>query len=169
MCRAMDSPKPKLAPRQAECLRLVAAGLTSKEIAVELSIGKHTVDGYIAEAVELLGARNRREAARMWTEGTPLIASGDDPARVEPPPTPPHRDQATAENQAEEERVPPTFALPFPTREQPRNALSPLATIGWVFAIALLSLIGAALAVSIGNGAGALAVRLAQPSRSTTH
>lgn len=165
----MDSPKPKLAPRQAECLRLVAAGLTSKEIALELSIGKHTVDGYIAEAVELLGARNRREAARIWTEASPLIASGDDPARVEPPSPEPHSDEATAESQAERERVPPTFRLPFPTREQPRNALSPLATVGWVFAIAILSLVGAALAVSIGNGASALAAHLAQPSRSTTH
>ena len=165
----MDSTKPKLAPRQAECLRLVAAGLTSKEIAIELDIGKHTVDGYIAEAVEFLGARNRREAARMWSEINPPIGSGDDSARVEPTLAPPYIEAATAESRDEGNQVSRAFILPFPTRKQPRNALSPLATISWVFAIALLSLMGAALAVSIGNGAGALAVRLAQPSRSTTH
>lgn len=166
----MDSPKPKLAPRQAECLRLVAAGLTSKEIALELGIGsKHTVDGYISEAVELLGARGRREAARIWSEANPLIESGDYPARVETTPPPLQSEEATAESRDQSEPARPAFGLPFPTREQPRNTLSPLATIGWVFAIALLSLMGAALAVSIGNGAGALAARLAQPSRSSTH
>jgi len=166
----MDPTKPKLAPRQAECLRLVAAGLTSKEIAIELNIGsKHTVDGYIAEAVEHLGARNRREAARIWSDTNPLIGSGDDSARVELTSAPPHVEEATAESRIEGDQGSRAFTLPFPTRKQPRNALSPLATIGWVFAIALLSLMGAALAVSIGNGAGALAVRLAQPSRSTTH
>ena len=99
----------------------------------------------------------------------PLIVSGDDPARVEETPPATHNEEATADSQAENEQVRPAFGLPFPTHEQPRNALSPLATVGWVFAIAILSLVGAALAVSIGNGAGAIAARLAQPSRSTTH
>lgn len=40
----------------------------SKEIAEQLGIEKSTVDGYITEAVKLLGARNRREAALWFAE-----------------------------------------------------------------------------------------------------
>ncbi|MGO7251502.1 helix-turn-helix transcriptional regulator, partial [Rhizobium brockwellii] len=49
--------------RHRECLRGVKALKGSKEIATELGLGKSTVDSYLAEAVRLLGARNRREAA----------------------------------------------------------------------------------------------------------
>lgn len=157
----MDAITPKLAKRQAECLRLVAAGLTSKEIALELGIGsKHTVDGYIAEAVEALGAGNRREAARLWNRlGGPLTESGADPARVAVDPMPDEPEGALPDGQAAQEPERLGGALPFPTRSRPRNALTPLATVGWIFAIALLSLAAAALAVAIGNGATGLALR----------
>lgn len=52
-----------LTRRHRECLRGVKALKGSKEIAAELGLGKSTVDIYLAEAVRLLGARNRREAA----------------------------------------------------------------------------------------------------------
>ena len=52
-----------LTRRHRECLRGVKALKGSKEIATELGLGKSTVDSYLAEAVRLLGARNRREAA----------------------------------------------------------------------------------------------------------
>jgi DNA-binding CsgD family transcriptional regulator len=55
----------RLSPRQRDCLRLVFERRTSKEIAAELGIGIGTVDSYIAEAVALLGAQNRRRAAEM--------------------------------------------------------------------------------------------------------
>jgi DNA-binding CsgD family transcriptional regulator len=165
----MDQITPKLAKRQAECLRLVAAGLTSKEIALELGIGsKHTVDGYVAEAVEALGVGNRREAARLWQRlQGPLTESGADSARVVGDPLVPDRDDALSERQAAEKPEPLGGNLPFPTRSRPRNTLTPLATVGWIFAIALLSLVAASLAVAIGNGATGLALRAAgsvQPS-----
>ncbi|HEX8381805.1 MAG TPA: helix-turn-helix transcriptional regulator [Sphingomonas sp.] len=157
----MDPTTPKLPKRQAECLRLVAAGLTSKEIALELGIGsKHTVDGYIAEAVTALGVGNRREAARLW-QGLrePLTESGADPARVVADPVTDEPEGALPDWQIVHEPERLGGGLPFPTRSSPRNALTPLITVGWIFAIALLSLAAAALAVAIGNGATGLALR----------
>jgi len=141
---------PSLSPRQAACLRLVwERQATSKEIARALGISKATVDGYIAEAVEALGASNRREAARMAFGETPRAASGDDPARVpdeadEPPP---------AETSMEGE---PT-TRPWRTRQRPRNTLTFVQTMGWIAAIAVGSLMALTLATVIGNGVPAVA------------
>lgn len=80
----------RLSPRQAECLRLVwERQATSKEIAAELGISSRTVDSYIAEAVELLGARDRREAAAIAYGNSPRIDYGGHSSRVvEDPSTP---------------------------------------------------------------------------------
>ncbi|WP_238940978.1 helix-turn-helix domain-containing protein [Sphingomonas beigongshangi] len=56
----------RLSPRQRDCLRGVRALRGSKEIALDLGIEKSTVDGYLTEAVRILGARNRRDAALMF-------------------------------------------------------------------------------------------------------
>ncbi|APX64586.1 hypothetical protein AV944_00540 [Sphingomonas sp. LK11] len=61
----MTDPAAKLSPRQRECLRMVWHRRTSKEIAAELGISASTVDGYIKEAMEVLGARDRRQAAAI--------------------------------------------------------------------------------------------------------
>lgn len=92
----MDDAIGRLSPRQRECLHLCwSRQATSKEIAIELGIAKSTVDGYFAEAVEALGARDRRDAARIvfgavqaapprsLVPDTPA-ESGGDPARVSP-------------------------------------------------------------------------------------
>ena len=55
----------RLSMRQSDCLRLVAEGFTSKEIARELGISPSTVDNHIKAAVDRLGARNRTDAARL--------------------------------------------------------------------------------------------------------
>lgn len=62
-----------LSNRERECLRLVASGLQTKEIAAELRLAPDTVDEYIAGARLKLGAPNRRAAARLFaaTDGTP--------------------------------------------------------------------------------------------------
>ncbi len=56
----------RLTRRHRECLRGVLALKGSKEIAEELGIEKSTVDSYLTEAVRLIGARNRRDAALRW-------------------------------------------------------------------------------------------------------
>ena len=72
----------KLSPRQRECLRLYwVERLTSKEIGQRLGIAPSTVDGYFAEAVQTMAAKDRREAALLAFGETPA-SSGGQPARV---------------------------------------------------------------------------------------
>lgn len=148
-----DAAAASLSPRQRECLRLVwTRQATSKEIAAELGISKSTVDSYIAEAVELLGARDRRDAAaqafgsarREFLHETPRAVSGGDPARVAPGAT----EQANERPSVGRATMP----VPWRTREHPRNSLLLGQTLGWIFMITLGSLAALALATSIGSG-----------------
>ena len=136
-----SSPDRRLSPRQRECLRLVwERQATSKEIAAELGISKPTVDGYIAEAVEALGARDRREAAAIAFGESPRAVSGGDSARV-------------AEVPVETASPAPSTKASRPWRtEGRRNAMTLPQTLMWILAIALGSLCALSLAVSVGNG-----------------
>lgn len=148
----------RLSPRQRECLRLYwTQQATSKEIALALGISKGTVDGYFAGAVETLGARDRREAARLVFGAPPLTpparATGDQPQadhpRDEATPTPP------AESGADPTGVP--IALPWrsllPLRTGAHNDLSILARLFWLVGLAVLLAIGFG---ALANGAGVL-------------
>ena len=53
---------PRLSPRQLACLRLVAVGKTTLEIAADLGISNRTVEQYVADACTRLGVRTRIEA-----------------------------------------------------------------------------------------------------------
>lgn len=55
----------RLTPRERRCLELVARHYDTGQIAAELGISVATVNGYLADARQKLGARNRKEAARM--------------------------------------------------------------------------------------------------------
>ncbi len=55
----------RLTPRERRCLELVAQHYDTRQIAAELGISVTTVNGYLADARQKLGARNRKEAARM--------------------------------------------------------------------------------------------------------
>jgi DNA-binding CsgD family transcriptional regulator len=57
-----------LTPRQSDCIRLTAEFKSSKEIGLELRMSQKTVDAHIAAAIKTLGARNRRDAARMFAQ-----------------------------------------------------------------------------------------------------
>jgi DNA-binding NarL/FixJ family response regulator len=57
-----------LNPRQREVLRLVAEGLSNREIASRTHLSEHTVKGYVEEILERLGARNRVHAAIVATK-----------------------------------------------------------------------------------------------------
>jgi DNA-binding NarL/FixJ family response regulator len=54
--------------RQREVLRLVAEGLSNREIAARTHLSEHTVKGYVEEILERLGARNRVHAAIVATK-----------------------------------------------------------------------------------------------------
>jgi DNA-binding CsgD family transcriptional regulator len=134
-----------LSPRQRDCLQLVwERQATSKEIAAELGISKSTVDGYIAEAVEALGARDRRAAAALAFGNTPRAPSGGDTARVAGA-----ADVVTATAVSTNASPAP---LPWRSRSRPRNTLTFIQTLGWIAAIAIGSLMALTLATVIGAG-----------------
>ncbi len=85
---AMDHPdiRPvdRLTKGQADCLRLVAQHLSSKEIALQLGISSHTVDQRIRGALQALGVERRSQAARMLIEGDQRSA----PPQPQAPPEP---------------------------------------------------------------------------------
>lgn len=61
--RSGDEPeRVKLSTRQIDCLKLVAEGLSSQEIARKLSLSPRTVDDYIASGCARLGVRTRVQA-----------------------------------------------------------------------------------------------------------
>lgn len=72
----------ELSDSQKACLRLVAQGMSSKEIAIELSLSPSTVDTYIKHAMSRLGASNRREAARKYMENGLPQNFGSQPERL---------------------------------------------------------------------------------------
>lgn len=55
-----------LSPREDEILRLLADGLTDREIGVALTISTRTVESHVSSILRKLEARNRAEAARRY-------------------------------------------------------------------------------------------------------
>ena len=55
--------RPRLSRSQQEILRLIADGLSNKEIAKEIHLSENTVKSHIQEILRKLGARNRVQAA----------------------------------------------------------------------------------------------------------
>ena len=159
---------PALSPRQRDCLRLVwSRRATSKEIGAELGISKSTVDAYIAQAVELLGARDRRHAAAIVFGETPIVEErviaegrGVGEGEIIPVEAPP------AEYQYDSARVsdpipvtltsnPSIEGVPFwPALGGARrlNSLSLGQTLGRIGLIAVASLAALALAMALGSG-----------------
>lgn len=151
-----------LSPRQRECLKLVwEKQATSKEIAAELGISKSTVDGYIAEAVLELEAKDRRHAAAIAFGGSPRASSGGDSARVPPMIGYGAVDGASTEPFLE--------TRPLRSRSHPRNTLTLAQTLGWIAIIAFGSLAALALAASIGNGLPSVAEPIIGKVRQLTH
>jgi len=54
-----------LSPQQIVILRLVAQGLSSREIAAQLYLSENTVIGYVQEILHRLGVKNRTEAVMV--------------------------------------------------------------------------------------------------------
>ena len=67
-----------LSARERDVLRMIAHGLTSKDIARKLSIAKPTVDTYRSRLAEKLGARSRADLVRI-AKRAGLLHSSDVP------------------------------------------------------------------------------------------
>lgn len=59
-----------LSAREEEVLRLLASGLTDREIGEGLQISPRTVESHVGSVLRKLGVRNRAEAARRYREGS---------------------------------------------------------------------------------------------------
>jgi len=61
-----NEPTPEsLSSQQIVILRLVAQGLSSREIATQLYLSENTVKGYVQEILHRLGVKNRTEAVMV--------------------------------------------------------------------------------------------------------
>ncbi len=60
-----DAPPEPLSAQQLVILRLVAQGLSSREIATQLYLSENTVKGYVQEILHRLGVKNRTEAVMV--------------------------------------------------------------------------------------------------------
>jgi PAS domain S-box-containing protein len=62
---ALEAPAPQLTPRQAEVLRLVAQGLSNREIAGVLGLSPHTIKSHLVHIFDKLEVNDRTQAA-VW-------------------------------------------------------------------------------------------------------
>lgn len=60
---AMEGPVVRLSEREIEVLRLVADGLSNREIAIKLSLAEGTIKNHVTEILQKLGAHDRTQAA----------------------------------------------------------------------------------------------------------
>lgn len=146
----------RLTDKQRECLRLVYAHMSSKEIAPLLGVEPGTVDQYIKAAMRTLGVCDRRAAAKMLAEQEerivqplvyqPLdIAVGGDPAMFGA--STEGRREAQSGGAMREDRAhfepfhtepPDSLPLPLPIRGGKPADLSTVKRLGWIFILILL-------------------------------
>lgn len=139
----------QLTDAQKTCLRLVASNRSSKEIAQETGLSHQTVDQYISRAAGLLGANNRREAARILgelekaqfskSEFKPQdVAAGENPPKMARP------------NGHEDPRRPPSLlARWIPAIGGTRHDLNPAHVIQTILWVTLLTMGTAAAIIAI--------------------
>jgi len=153
----------RLTPGHRECLLLVDQHLSSKEIALRLSISPHTVDQRIRQALQILGVERRRDAARMIAAAavpTPRSETARYQRLIHQPPhidsTPGasqkewavshqirHADRAREASSAgvNSEQNPAghwsSLPLPFSTRSHPSNEMSVGIRLLWIVLIAI--------------------------------
>lgn len=155
-CAPIMSEPVALSPRQRECLRLVWERRTSKEIAAELGISASTVDGYIKEAIGLLNARDRRDAAQI-VFGTGAITAPDKKGAeslgvVAPDPGP----------------IAPVASTKTPFWPQPnRNRQPDTQSLGQVLRQVAIIAIGSMIALSLALSLGSTVPSLLRPALHT--
>lgn len=138
-----DSRFSRLSPRQRDCLRLTYELRTTKEIANTLGLSVGTVNGYLSEAMAVLGAPNRRAAAIMFHDHEAPLKIGGHSDRVADPAVTSARPDPTS---------PTSFWGPLdPRNRESDNEQGIVTRIGWIIAIAI--------AFAVGFGALAAGVR----------
>lgn len=131
----------RLSPRQRECLRLVYERKRTKEIAILLGLSVGTVGTYCTEAIRILEARDRVDAAEQlhaFEEGCAPQGVQLEPVGVV------ERSNMTAEPGLPTPRNWRRL-LPFRLSGAAHNDLSPLARLAWIPVLALIFAIGFAV------------------------
>jgi DNA-binding CsgD family transcriptional regulator len=161
----------RLAPRQLDCLRLVwERQATSKEIAAELGIAKGTVDNYIKTAVEMLGARDRRDAAQMLFGGQPRNAPAGQAPDFPAPAEYTIDSTGVGTGAGDAAAMAPSTSSPWPWRSGGRrNSMTLAQTLLWIAVIGFAALCALSLAVSVGNGLRPLAQPVLRAFDRLTH
>jgi DNA-binding CsgD family transcriptional regulator len=129
-----------LTETQKTCLRLVHDHLSSKDIARKLGCSPHTVDTHVRNAIKLLAAQNRFDAAKQLVafEGTGKRALSSRTSRL-PPATQAVTlvAQANPAEQGNVERQKRNKLLPLPDFWGEQNDLSNSAKVGWILLLAV--------------------------------
>lgn len=128
-----DSPaaKPSLTESQGVYLRLVAEGLTSKQIAQRVGGSHHTINAEIGIAMRVLGAKSRQEAARLFVE-VPSAGSYE-PSYETAPVAGSLPDKSSRTSEGAGSGGP---SWPWPTKAEPENTLGAWQRVGWIVAAA---------------------------------
>jgi hypothetical protein len=111
--------------------------MRTKEIAAEFAIAPSTVDSYVAEAVRILGARDRRDAAAQLdtyeAASSPNKSGGTFPRVVPPQLTEPVAEQPDTTTDWRS-------YLPIRPKGGRHNDLNITLRIGWIVGLAVLML-----------------------------
>jgi DNA-binding CsgD family transcriptional regulator len=105
----------RLTVGQRECLNLVDDHATSKEIARQLEISRHTVDARLRGAIQTLGVSSRREAAVIYRAA--MQAEGYQPFAYQSP-----RIVTEAQGAEKSPHDAATQPAESPSRQEPRTA-----------------------------------------------
>ena len=133
---------------QIDCLRLVHRHLSSKEIAAELGISRHTVDQRIRRSLRILDLSHRRDAARI-AEQYFDCPTADHLIRFEPP-------DLLQQSQLAPPQIPiprlgsePFFlGLPFATKDHSQNEMSIAQRLLWIALIAIGASLSAGMSLA---------------------
>ena len=165
----------RITPRQRDCLRLVASGYQTKEIAQRLGISPGRVDKHVTSALRVLGVSGRVQAARLLAdhekrqiepnEGAQRL--GAQPLGLPDEHSSLSHDSTEGSNGLEEETPAiaarpalkpfwlrmrmgrPSLPLPFATKRGLRNDLSPLETVIATLVVAAVGATAAGATVSL--------------------
>jgi DNA-binding CsgD family transcriptional regulator len=153
----------RLSSGQLDCLQLVNEHLSSKEIASELDISRHTVDQRIRQALHILGVDRRAQAARIVAQCSgPYQRLIHQPPHIEARVLDGHPEAAVSQQIRHADRAGeaggagflteqrpasfwPSLQPPFATRSNPRNEMSVGQRLFWIVAIAIGSAFSAGM------------------------
>lgn len=145
-----------LTQAQRHYLRLVGAGMTSKQIAQQVGGSHHTINAEIGIAMRILGATSRHQAAILLdapTRAGSYEPSYDAPAVVAPAVG---RDERPQDEVSGGEQP---WPIPVATAARPINRLSTAQRLAWVLVIATV------VALSLGGLVSGITTMLTSLSR----